>query len=68
RGVAMLTPALFREEIASGRLLQPFPMLASDGRGYYLVYPESRRNAAKIRAFREWMLEATEPLRRPEQT
>jgi LysR family glycine cleavage system transcriptional activator len=43
-------------------------MLASDGRGYYLVYPESRRNAAKIRAFREWMLEATEPLRRPEQT
>ncbi len=68
RGVAMLTAALFREEIASGRLLQPFPMLASDGRGYYLVYPESRRNAAKIRAFREWMLEATEPLRRPEQT
>ncbi len=68
RGVAMLTPPLFREEIASGRLLQPFPMLASDGRGYYLVYPESRRNAAKIRAFREWMLEATEPLRWPEQT
>ena len=59
RGVTMLTPALFRDEIASGRLIQPFPLLAPSGRGYYLVYPESRRNAPKIKMFREWMLEAT---------
>lgn len=63
RGVAMLTPGFFHDEIASGRLLQPFPLLASDGRGYYLVYPEARRNAPKIRAFRDWLLAATEPLR-----
>jgi len=66
RGVAMLTPALFRDEIASGRLLQPFPLLASAGRGYYLVYPESRRNAPKIRMFRDWMLDATAFMRAPE--
>lgn len=59
RGVTMLTPALFRDEIASGRLIQPFSLLAPAGRGYYLVYPESRRNAPKIKMFRDWMLEAT---------
>ncbi|KKC41398.1 LysR family transcriptional regulator [Devosia epidermidihirudinis] len=63
RGVAMLTPAFFRDEIASGRLIQPFPLLASAGWGYYLVYPESRRNAPKVKRFRDWMLEATKPLR-----
>lgn len=59
RGVSMLTPALFRDEIAAGRLIQPFKLLASAGRAYYLVYPESRRNAPKIKAFRDWMLAAT---------
>jgi LysR family glycine cleavage system transcriptional activator len=59
RGVTMLTPALFRDEIASGRLIQPFPLLASAGRGYYLVYAESRRNVPKIKMFRDWMLSAT---------
>lgn len=59
RGVTMLTPALFRDEIASGRLIQPFPLLAPAGRAYYLVYPESRRNAPKVKLFRDWILEAT---------
>lgn len=59
RGVTMLTPALFRDEIASGRLVRPFSLMAPAGRGYYLVYPESRRNAPKIKMFRDWMLEAT---------
>lgn len=59
QGVTMLTPAFFRDEIASGRLLRPFPVTASAGWGYYLAYPESRRNAPKIRAFRDWMLDAT---------
>ncbi|MHA6298196.1 LysR substrate-binding domain-containing protein [Devosia sp. CAU 1758] len=65
RGVAMLTPALFRDEINAGRLVQPFPLLAKAARGYYLAYPESRRNALKIRMFRDWMLEATAYMRRP---
>lgn len=68
RGVAMLTPGFFRDEIASGRLLQPFDLLATDGRAYYLVYPESRRTAPKVRAFRDWIIAATEPLRAPRQS
>lgn len=65
RGVTMLTPALFRDEIASGRLIQPFSLLAPAGRAYYLVYPDSRRNAPKIRMFRDWMLQATAYMREP---
>ncbi|MNW18893.1 DNA-binding transcriptional activator GcvA [compost metagenome] len=61
----MLTPALFRDEIDGGRLIQPFPLLASDGRGYYMVYAESRRNLPKVRLFREWMLQATAYMREP---
>lgn len=63
RGVSMLTPAFFRDDIAAGRLIQPFDLLAPAGRGYYLVYPESRRNSPKIRAFRDWIIEASKPLR-----
>jgi LysR family glycine cleavage system transcriptional activator len=63
RGVSMLTPAFFREEIAAGRLIQPFDLLAPAGRAYYLVYPEGRRNSPKIRAFRDWILPATAAMR-----
>lgn len=65
RGVAMLTPALFRDEINAGRLVQPFPLLGKAARGYYLAYPESRRNTPKVRMFRDWMLEATAYMRPP---
>ena len=67
RGVAMLTPAFYGEDIASGRLYQPFKFEASDGRAYYLVYPEARRNNPKIRAFRDWLIPATAHMR-PSQT
>jgi len=63
RGIAMVTPAFFRDEIASGRLVQPVDTIGWDGHGYYLVYPENRRNLPKIRAFRDWLINATEGLR-----
>ncbi|SEB34789.1 transcriptional regulator [Nitratireductor aquibiodomus] len=56
RGVAMLTPALYRTELEAGLLLKPFERTEADGLGYWLVYPEGRRNAPKIRAFRDWIL------------
>ena len=63
RGVAMLTPAFYSDDVAAGRLVQPFPQVGWDGHGYYLAYPESRRNSPKIKAFRDWLLPATEALR-----
>lgn len=56
-GVAILTRALFVSELADGRLIQPFDIVGDDGHAYWLVYPESRRNVPKIRAFRDWLLE-----------
>lgn len=63
RGVAMLTPAFYGDELAAGRLVQPFKAVGWDGHGYYLAYPVSRKNQPKIRAFRDWIMEATRELR-----
>ncbi|AYM11462.1 MULTISPECIES: LysR substrate-binding domain-containing protein [Rhizobium/Agrobacterium group] len=56
QGVAMLTPELYADEIALGRLYQPFEHLSNEGKNYWLVYPENRRNIRKIRLFRDWIL------------
>jgi LysR family glycine cleavage system transcriptional activator len=55
-GVAILTRALFKAELADGRLIQPFDLVGDDGHAYWLVYPQARRNVPKIRAFRDWIL------------
>lgn len=55
-GVAILTRALFKNELADGRLVQPFDLVGDDGHAYWLVYPTARRNVPKIRAFRDWIL------------
>ncbi|HEV2746974.1 MAG TPA: transcriptional regulator GcvA [Allosphingosinicella sp.] len=55
-GVAMMSPIFWRNELASGRLVAPFPITSLDGFSYWLVYPEHKRNQTKIKAFREWLL------------
>ncbi|WP_333821542.1 LysR substrate-binding domain-containing protein [Pinisolibacter sp.] len=62
-GVAILTPAFYRAELAAGLLVQPFPLACDDGRhAYRLLYPETRRHQPKIRMFRDWLLqEIAEP-------
>lgn len=55
-GVAILTRELFAAEIAGGSLIQPFDIVGNDGHAYWMVYQEARRNAPRIRAFRDWML------------
>lgn len=56
QGIAILNPALWLPEIQAGRLVQPLDGIAYGRRHYWLVYPEYRRNAPKVRAFREWLL------------
>lgn len=55
-GVTLLTPAYFRRELAEGRLIQPFERVIDEGQGYWLAYPESRRNVPKLKAFRDWIV------------
>lgn len=68
RGVAMLTPPFYADDVAAGRLAQPFDTVGWDGHAYYFVYPEARRNSPKIKAFRDWIVPATEPLRARERS
>jgi LysR family glycine cleavage system transcriptional activator len=60
QGVAILMPAFFAEELASGLLVQPFPLVREGAETHYwLVYSETRRRSRKIRAFRDWILSET---------
>lgn len=54
-GMAMLTPSFWPFELLSGRLVRPFDHVGRQG-SFWLVYPEHKHNAAKVRAFREWLL------------
>jgi LysR family glycine cleavage system transcriptional activator len=57
QGVAILMPVFFTEELASGRLVQPFTLVhRSPATHYWLVYPEARKTSRKIQAFRDWIL------------
>ncbi|MCB5177403.1 MULTISPECIES: transcriptional regulator GcvA [Microvirga] len=56
QGVAMINPYFFPNDLAAGRLVQPFDLLVQADRSYWLVYPKARRRSAKILAFRDWVL------------
>lgn len=57
QGVALLTPFLWRTDLAEGRLVRLSDRISTRGYGYWLVYPEERRSVAKIKRFREWLLD-----------
>jgi LysR family glycine cleavage system transcriptional activator len=57
RGAAILTPFFHHENLVSGRPIQPFDLVCSSGKSYWLCYPRARRNALKIKVFREWILD-----------
>ena len=58
-GVAVLSPTFFAQDVADGRLLQPFGEITDTSSSYWLVYPEARRNLPKIKAFRDWIVSQT---------
>lgn len=56
QGIALLTPFLWRQDLRTGRLVQPFEQTSTAGYAYWLVWPPERRNIPKIKRFREWLL------------
>lgn len=57
QGVALVCPAFFAAEIASGRLMVPFPdLVLTTERFYWLVCSQRRVDEPKIKAFRDWIL------------
>ncbi len=66
QGAAILTRNLYGVFLTNGQLIQPFEAMGSDGDCYWLVYSEGRRNAPKIRVFRDWILAQTADIRERE--
>lgn len=57
QGFALLTPLLWKGDVAAGRLAIPFhDRVSTRGWAYWLVYPTERRMVPKVKRFREWLL------------
>ncbi|HEX8840480.1 MAG TPA: LysR substrate-binding domain-containing protein [Sphingomicrobium sp.] len=57
QGFALLTPLLWKGDVAAGRLAVPFPnRISARGWAYWLVYPRERRMVPKVKRFREWLI------------
>ena len=63
-GAALGSPIFFAQELAQGRLVMPFDIVARYTGGYWLAYPTERSRVRKIAAFRDWVLAqaAADPL------
>lgn len=55
-GVALLTPGYWEAQVAAGQLVRLWPTVGFWRATIWLVYPEAKRGAVKVRAFREWLL------------
>ena len=57
QGFALLTPLLWKGDVAAGRLCMLFPdRISVRGWSYWLAYPRERRMVPKVKRFREWLL------------
>ena len=56
-GVALGTSSLVADDLAAGRLVQPFELTLSVPRfAYFLVIPRQKLTNPNVRAFRQWLL------------
>ncbi|HEV2596208.1 MAG TPA: LysR substrate-binding domain-containing protein [Sphingomicrobium sp.] len=59
-GFSLLTPLLWKGDVAAGRLCVPFAdRVSTRGWAYWLVYPRERRTVPKVKRFREWLVAET---------
>jgi len=56
-GVAMGPTALVAEDIATGRLVAPFPSVTLPARGYHAYLPDARAGDVSAAAFSQWLEE-----------
>ena len=62
-GVALGRQQLVDDDLASGRLVQPFDISVPVDYAHYLVYPEGALNRPKVKAFRDWVFKRANPER-----
>ncbi len=54
-GVAIAQPLYVTEALKSGRLVAPFPIIATKREGWYFEYRPSRAEEPALLAFRQWL-------------
>ena len=54
-GVVLGPPSLFVDDIAAGRLFQPFPLAVETGKSYWFVVPDNAADRPKVKAFHDWV-------------
>lgn len=59
-GVALFITALAEEDLAIGRLVQPFDIAVDTGDHYFLNHPSERELPAAAKRFRRWLLSELE--------
>lgn len=56
RGVALGQALIVADDLAAGRLVEPFQFRLPTGFGYFIVCPPTAIDRSKIEAFREWVM------------
>lgn len=56
-GVAIERRPLIKDELSAGRVVIPFAVAVPNQAAYHLVYPERHAQKAKLRWFRQWILD-----------
>ncbi|NKB57305.1 MAG: transcriptional regulator GcvA [Alphaproteobacteria bacterium] len=54
-GIAIAVEELVSDDLAAGRLIQPFGPTRRSKRPFFLVYPPDRLRNRRLRAFKEWL-------------
>ncbi|WP_339860768.1 LysR substrate-binding domain-containing protein [Thalassospira alkalitolerans] len=56
QGIALASRFLVEQDLAAGRLIQPFEHTLHAGRDFYLVTPRNSKNPAACNQVRQWLL------------
>jgi LysR family glycine cleavage system transcriptional activator len=62
-GIALGNTMLAGDDLRAGRLVKPFDISVPLDTAYYVVYTRDALKRPKIRAFRDWLMDQTAPLR-----
>jgi LysR family glycine cleavage system transcriptional activator len=57
QGVALASDLFAADEVAAGRLVQPYPQTVQKDLGFFIVAPRKSRNAASVRRMWDWLVE-----------
>ncbi|MGI9452683.1 MAG: transcriptional regulator GcvA [Geminicoccaceae bacterium] len=64
-GIAIGRLPLINDELAAGRLVEPFELEIDEQWAYYFIAPEATADQPKIEAFRTWILAEVERSKQP---